>query len=1206
MKRFIKNIIVLFLLTNLCHAQNRYINWYFGYGAGLSFSSSGPKTITGGKTATLEGVATMSDPCGNLLFYSDGRNIYNKNHQIMSNGSGIFGHIQSAEAVINVPKPLSDSLYYVFTVYSYANDTGLQYHIVDMSKKGGDGQVISKNNKIYSKTSEKICAVLHQNKKDYWILTHDWYNNHFKVFLLTDKGLNTSPIISILGPTTNNSVENAIGHLRPSSDGKFVVSTFWYQGILEIYNFDNSTGKMNLKTKLTNFDHNRCYSIEFSPNNKLLYVGEAGVGSYNDVYQYNLTVSNIANSRYKFTTQNLRFGDFVMGPDGKFYIAKYKQNYLDVINNPDSIGAKANYTINGFSLGSQTSQLGLNNVIHPISISKPEFDIIVNAACDLKTPVKFEMVSNSCYDSLIWNFADTGNFNQSRNKKTYHTYSKKGRYNITLTVYHKGITYNIKKNIKVPNTPEINLGIDTFICGNFSIKLDGADTAQFYLWNDFSTSKTKTVTAAGKYWVKSTLNDCSAYDTILISNSTIITTFDINNIKTHCLKNNYFNFKNTSKFIKDSLKTLIWKFSDNTSYSSDSLIKSFSVADSFEVKLIIHTKNNCIDSISKSIIVNPQTVIDFDINSSTQCFVGHNFEFINKTTVSKGSYNSIWDLGDGSFSASKNIYSKKYSKDTIYKITLITTTDKGCNDTFSKSISFFVNPKSDFDINKVYQCFKDNSYNFTDKSTIEKGFILKNYWMLGDNDMQFKKDIISKHYNSEDSFKVVLVNISNNSCRDSISKWVYIQSTPNTAFSTNLDTQCFKKHAFDFLNKTTIKSGSYTTIWHLGDNTASTSKDVIQKKYSKTGEFNVLLICTSNNNCIDSFNKKIIINESPASNFNIDDDRQCLNRNNFNFTSTSSIANGKLKYFWILNDNNTSDSANIYNYKFNTEDTFKISLISISDKNCKDTQSKNAIILPQPIANVIIPNDSLCWYDNYFLFTNNTIIKYGTINHFWDFGDGTTDNVRTPVNKKFPNKTAKYLIKYKAISDNGCTDSSFKNIVIKAKPKALFSYTQLLSFDDIKLQLNNESSNDVVINNWDMGDGIKSNEKHPIVSYNDTGKYSITLIVENDVGCLDTFMQKANYFYPNYYFYLPNSFSPNNNGLNEVFKPISSKYYRKYLMEIYNSWGEKIFETNNLIDGWNGKYMDKDCPDGVYHCFIRILPMQGSLKSYNTNIHLLR
>ncbi len=518
-------------------AQNRFVNWFFAYGSGLSFTKTGPVIVNGGKTATEEGVATISDPCGNLLFYSDGTAIWTKNHSLMVNGGGLKGNTQSAEAVLIVPKPLSDSLYYVFTTDDYGGTDGLHYSIVDMSKQGGDGEIVVKNIKLYGKSSEKLTAIVHSNKKDYWILSHDWDSAKYKVYLLTEKGLNTSPIISKLGPVTNTSIENALGHLRPSSDGAWVASTYWYQNTLEIYSFNASNGVLSAKYTSNQFDHQRPYSIEFSPDNKLLYVGEAATGGNNDIYQFEMAAFTTGSNRYKVVTANYRFGNFGLGPDGKFYIAKFDQNYLAVISSPNTFGSGCSYTSNGLSLGTQKSKLGLPNPIFPIVITEPEYSMSVLPGCKLSDPVKFELISNFCYDSLIWDLSDfSSTDNYSKKRKLTHVYPYKGNYDVTLKVYYNGITYTYNKNVKMPAGPIVDLGNDLFFCDQLSHFLDAGNPGASYLWNDNYTGKFRNITQPGLYFVTVTSGECSSSDTIRIKNESSL---KLGNDTVLCFANSY-------------------------------------------------------------------------------------------------------------------------------------------------------------------------------------------------------------------------------------------------------------------------------------------------------------------------------------------------------------------------------------------------------------------------------------------------------------------------------------------------------------------------------------------------------------------------------------------------------------------------------------------------------------------------------------------
>ena len=106
----------LFINATILYAQKESANWYFGELAGLSFNTNNPVPLLNGKLITSEGCATISDPNGNLLFYTDGVTIWDRRHEVMLNGQGLLGHSSSTESALIIPKPGSKSRFYVFTI----------------------------------------------------------------------------------------------------------------------------------------------------------------------------------------------------------------------------------------------------------------------------------------------------------------------------------------------------------------------------------------------------------------------------------------------------------------------------------------------------------------------------------------------------------------------------------------------------------------------------------------------------------------------------------------------------------------------------------------------------------------------------------------------------------------------------------------------------------------------------------------------------------------------------------------------------------------------------------------------------------------------------------------------------------------------------------------------------------------------------------
>ncbi len=159
-------------------------NWYFGVGAGLDFSAGAPIAITGGQSASEFSCSSISNASGNLLFYTDGTNVWNKNNQVMPNGISLNGGTNGR--VLIVAQPLNDSIYYVFTTRVNPSPyTGFQYSIVNMNLQGGLGDVILKNDTVLLDSWEKIAAVKHANGVDVWITVSEIYTNKIYCYLLT-------------------------------------------------------------------------------------------------------------------------------------------------------------------------------------------------------------------------------------------------------------------------------------------------------------------------------------------------------------------------------------------------------------------------------------------------------------------------------------------------------------------------------------------------------------------------------------------------------------------------------------------------------------------------------------------------------------------------------------------------------------------------------------------------------------------------------------------------------------------------------------------------------------------------------------------------------------------------------------------------------------------------------------------------------------
>lgn len=447
-------LIVFFLSMLDSHAQGEANNWYFGLNAGLSFASGSPVAVTNGQLRTGEGCATISNSSGQLLFYTDGITIYNRNHNVMVNGTGLMGNSSSSQSATIVPKPGSNSLYYVFTTEAVAKPDGFRYSIVDMNLDSGNGAVTTdKNILIYTPTCEKIAINKHSNNVDFWIVTHGFDNNNFYAHLLTNIGLNTTPVISSVGFTPTIPIQSpfnrdaTMGCMKIASDGSKLAiahsNDSWNtNGVLQLFNFNNSTGILTNPITLIqgSFDS---YGVEFSPNSRVLYFT-----NFSKLKQFDLTTSNIPSSVLIYDFVLPEAGAMQLGPDNKIYLSVIGQNKLGVIKNPDILGSGCNFIINEVDLAGKFSQIGLPSFNQSFFFTP---SIQLNNVC-VNQNTAFQFNTNQTVISATWDFGDGTSSNLI---SPNHSYVTSGNYTVSVSIVTPYGTGNNTRQITIYPKPNL-------------------------------------------------------------------------------------------------------------------------------------------------------------------------------------------------------------------------------------------------------------------------------------------------------------------------------------------------------------------------------------------------------------------------------------------------------------------------------------------------------------------------------------------------------------------------------------------------------------------------------------------------------------------------------------------------------------------------------------------------------------------------------
>ncbi len=352
----------LIFLTLVCFSQNQNNIWYFGERAGLNFNSSPLAVLNDGVFSHIEGVSSICDINGDLLFFTNGIKVWNTNKQQMPNGFGLLGDISSSQILI-LPKPGDCNIYYIFTTPSQSLEVATYYSTVDMRLDFGNGDVINKNTFVTAPCSERITATLQNNGTDYWVVLQELGSNNFLSFSVNTSGINLTPVVSNSG-LANTQINDAVGCMKFSSNGKkLCTANELGNSKCQLFNFDNQTGIVSGGFVISD---SAAYGVEFSDDNSKLYLSRYGKFR---LTQYDLSSNNPATIKSSetvlanFNTVSENGGSLQIGSDKKIYIARNNKPFLGVIQNPNLLGLNCNYTSNAVNLGGNFCYAGLPNFI---------------------------------------------------------------------------------------------------------------------------------------------------------------------------------------------------------------------------------------------------------------------------------------------------------------------------------------------------------------------------------------------------------------------------------------------------------------------------------------------------------------------------------------------------------------------------------------------------------------------------------------------------------------------------------------------------------------------------------------------------------------------------------------------------------------------------------------------------------------------------
>jgi len=772
-----------------------------------------------------------------------------------------------------------------------------------------------------------------------------------------------------------------------------------------------------------------------------------------------------------------------------------------------------------------------------------------------------------------WDFADGSALNTNQNPT--HTYALDGTYAVTLEVTDaNGCQASTTADAIIYPLPVADAGGDVSICIGDATTLAGAGGSGFS-WSptsDLSNANIAAPLASPAATTTYTLtvtypSGCSDSDQMTITVNAL-PVIDAGLDDSMC--------NGTSVQLGASGgNTYSWSPSadlDDANIGSP----TFSGSTTTTLTVIGTDANGCQNTDDVTITVFTLPIADFPVPSD-EC-LGNQTQFTDASTGTGLSYS--WNFGDGSAADLTQNPTHTYATDGNFNVSLSVTDANGCQDATSQQATVLPLPNAAMNITDGSQFCELEDIQFMNMST---GGISSVHWNFGNNwalpafpnTTSTQSDPTFAYPNFAFSpFTVTLSVTDAAGCFDQTSIQVVIHDNPVSDFDFSI---ACEGQATAFTDISNINGGTINGWqWDFGIPGATSTQQNPNYSYPVAGTYTVELIVKTNNACSDTITHDVWVNPTPV--MTIAGVDTCLEDVTVFENTSTPQDNTIVQWDWDFGDGSAASGISA-SHTYLVPGTFNVNLTATTDSGCVATGATLVKVFPNPVPSFNLVEAEGCTPHEVLFVDQSTISSTFNESFDWDFGDGNTGSGNSPVHV-YPD-SGYYDITLTVTSSKGCTTTLLVNDAVRANitPIADFGMSaETLSLLDATLQLT-DTSQHALEWSWNLGDGTTSTDRHPFHRYTEPGTFDIILTVTNG-DCQDVAFDQVT-VEPIITFYIPNSFTPNNDGINETFFALGEGF-ETYNMKIYDRWGEMIFESNNPEIGWDGTYKGKPVEAGVY------------------------
>ncbi len=797
----------------------------------------------------------------------------------------------------------------------------------------------------------------------------------------------------------------------------------------------------------------------------------------------------------------------------------------------------------------------------------------------------------------IWNYGD--GISDTLNAPPFqHTYNAPGSYSVSLKVIDNLGCYDST----AANTPIIIskpvagfATMDTLSCPTKNIQFSNTSTGPglTYLWN-FGDGNTSTQTTPvhqystdGLYTIKLFITDqYGCTDSLIKPDYVNIVSphsiYAISDTLSTCPPLLVTFTNNSQNYV-----SAVWDFGDGTSTTSANPTHFYTSIGTYVTKLTVTSPGGCVDVSQHTIVVRgPQG--NFTYGPLQGCKpLTVNFNAITHDRIS-----FIWDFNDGSTNVTiDSIVSHAYTIPGTYLPKMILVDTNGCVVPIQGPDTIFVSGAlANFGFLNQTHC--DEAFiTFSDSSTVSNDIITSYNWTFGDGNTSNLQNPVH-HYTSSGLYYPKLVVTTQNGCIDSMQlpAPVKIVSSPQTVIN-NQQNGCVPL-IVNFAGQLAVPDTSIIKWnWQLGNGNTSILQNPPQQVYNNAGIYSIQLIAENSSGCKDTVNTTVEAFVIPV----IDAGADTLVCRGKTVTLT---ATGAASYMWW--PPNGLNCTNCAKPVASPDSLIKYIVTGTTVNGCKNTDSV-IVDVKQRFSMLNSRGDTLCRGGSIRLFAS------GAYTYVWSPSTGLNNaSLANPL--ATPAATTTYRVI--GTDDKKCfSDTGYALVQVYPIPTIDAGQDKTINVGQT-IELKPSVSVDVVKVAWLNAPGIVSTNGNNItVKPRETTTYIAEAI--NAGGCktkdnvtVYVICNGANIF-------VPNTFTPNGDGVNDIFYPRGSGVFSIKTMRIFSRWGEVMYEksgfmANDASAGWNGTYKGKVLTPDVYVYTIDVLCDNNTVLTLKGNVALLQ